>query len=238
MKINPDHESNHDTVCQNMRYIYKLFEKDDNVEGMRLANKVFGHAKSMDEKLKYYKNTYEPNVPSNHSRKMREGLIFRDGFWVYPYDFNAAKREINIFDNLLRMFHELENEKIHLLDAGIGALADLLSKKNTVYLKEVVKEKDILFNNIENKSIKLSEVFNSDDLIILINSASSLKEIKNAMTSGAGFVIDLSTLERFSLVDFLNSDVFSEFRIERHVVSDRFKITDIYFYVYRDQSDN
>lgn len=212
-KINPDHESNHDTVCQNMRYIYKLFEKDDNVEGMRLANKVFGHAKSMDEKLKYYKNTYEPNVPSNHSRKMRDGLVFRDGFWVYPHDLNGAKREIEIFNNIPKHVFYEGYSRIYLPDLRLGVLFELLFLSHGHYNCHVYTNHDIdsclaAKNNISDKTVIFDGDFSEETLSILVNTDLSKDDVLSIIDSGADFIIDLKTSEKLGLYEHLISSKF------------------------------
>jgi len=60
-QIDPHKESGRDTICQTLRYIHRRFMAAGDVEGAELAARAFSYAKQMNQRLVYYRDTYEPH---------------------------------------------------------------------------------------------------------------------------------------------------------------------------------
>ncbi len=59
--INPEKDSGRDTICQNLRYLYRRMQAHGDTVGMDLVAKCFSYAKQMNARLIYYRDTYEPH---------------------------------------------------------------------------------------------------------------------------------------------------------------------------------
>jgi hypothetical protein len=59
--IDPDRESKRDTLCQNLRILYRQARTAGDAATMDWIAKAFSMAKQMDARLKYYRAKYEPH---------------------------------------------------------------------------------------------------------------------------------------------------------------------------------
>lgn len=60
-QINPHADSGEDTLCMSIRRIWLEGHRSGNKAIMHEAEKSFDFAKRMNERLKYYRNKYEPD---------------------------------------------------------------------------------------------------------------------------------------------------------------------------------
>ena len=73
-KINPQYNSGRDTLCQNLRYLWRLGERvggEDGAAIQDLSARCFDFAKRMNNRLKEYKEK-SGDPPSNFANKLKE----------------------------------------------------------------------------------------------------------------------------------------------------------------------
>jgi hypothetical protein len=59
--IDPDRVSSRDTLCNNLRWLYRERRANGDTAAMDRLARAFDYAKRMDARLKYYRNKYEPH---------------------------------------------------------------------------------------------------------------------------------------------------------------------------------